>query len=382
MRKKRVIIYLAGFLFSIPIALTSYINSSFLKIYINEYYIGIFYAIASIITIYGFLKMPKILNRLGNQLVAFFLSILIFLSLILLAFGSNKFIIIFSFILYFLSTNLIIASLDIFIEDFSKSSSVGKFRGLYLMIINSAWVIAQIISGSIITKSSFRGIYLFSAGFIILVAAIFVLFLHDFKDPKYKKVSIKNTFSFFWKNKNAGKIYLINFILKFFYVWMIIYTPIYLNEYLHFNWKQIGLIFTIMLIPFVLVDFPLGKLSDKIGEKKMLIWGFLIGIIFILFIPLVIKTNLWLWAIILFGTRVGAAIIEVMSESYFFKIISEENANAINFFRNNYPLAYIVAPLLAIPVLLLIPSFQYLFYVLGAIMLIGLLITLRLKDTK
>ena len=126
----------------------------------------------------------------------------------------------------------------------------------------------------------------------------------------------------------------------------------------------------------------MGKLSDKIGEKKMLIWGFLIGIIFILFIPLVIKTNLWLWAIILFGTRVGAAIIEVMSESYFFKIISEENANAINFFRNNYPLAYIVAPLLAIPVLLLIPSFQYLFYVLGAIMLIGLLITLRLKDTK
>ena len=79
----RKIIYLAGFLFTIPIALTSYINSSLLKIYISENYIGILYVIASIVTIWGFFKMPKILNRLGNRFVSFLLSILIFLSLIL-----------------------------------------------------------------------------------------------------------------------------------------------------------------------------------------------------------------------------------------------------------------------------------------------------------
>jgi len=323
MKNNRKIIYLAGFLFSIPFALTSYINSSFLKTFISEDYVGILYIIASIITIWGFFKMPKILTHLGNQTVSFLLSASIFLSLILLALSNNKFIAIPSFILYFVSTNLIIASLDIFIEDFSKSSSVGKFRGLYLMIVNSAWVIAQMISGSIIVKSSFRGIYFFSAVFMTLVAVIFVFFLHNFKDPKYKKVSIKKTLKFFTENKHASKIYLINFILKFFYVWMIIYTPIYLNEYLHFAWNQIGLIFTIMLIPFVIVDFPLGKLSDKMGEKKMLIWGFIIAIIFTLAMPLATQTNLWLWALILFGTRAGAAVVEVMSESYFFKIISE-----------------------------------------------------------
>ena len=382
MQSNRKIIYLAGFLFSIPIALTSYINSSFLKTYISEYYLGGLYAFASIITIWGFLKMPKVLNRLGNQLVSFLLSFLIFLSLLLLAFGHNKFLVIFAFILYFISSNLIIASLDIFVEDFSKSSSIGKFRGLYLMIINSAWMIAQIISGSIIARSSFKGIYLFSAGVMVLVSAIFILFLHNFKDPKYKKVSIKKTFKFFTENGHASKIYLINFILKFFYVWMIIYTPIYLNEYLHFDWRQIGIIFAVMLIPFVILDFPLGKLSDKIGEKKMLISGFIIGIIFVLAMPLAVKAHLWLWALILFGTRTGAAIIEVMSESYFFKIINAENSEAIAFFRNNYPLAYIVAPLLAIPILLLIPSFKFIFYILGAILLCGLFVALRLKDVK
>ena len=163
---------------------------------------------------------------------------------------------------------------------------------------------------------------------------------------------------------------------------MVIYTPIYLYEYLKFDWEQIGLIFTIMLIPFVLVDFPLGKLSDKIGEKKMLMIGFLITILFTFIIPFVAVSKVWIWAMILFGTRVGAATIEIMSEIYFFKEIGEKNADEISFFRNTYPLSYILAPLIAIPVLLFVPSFKYIFFVLSAIMLSGFFITLRLKDIK
>jgi MFS family permease len=163
---------------------------------------------------------------------------------------------------------------------------------------------------------------------------------------------------------------------------MVIYTPIYLHEYLGFNWSQIGIIFTIMLLPFVLLSFPLGRYSDKIGEKKMLTSGFFIIALFTLVIPLITEPTLWLWAGILFATRVGAATIEVMSESYFFKIVTEENAEAIGFFRNAIPLSYIIAPLVAIPILFFVPSFKYLFFVLGAILLTGFFISLRLKDVK
>ena len=382
MKNSRKIIYLAGFLFSIPLALTSYINSSFLETYISEYYIGIIYVIASLATIWGLLEMPKILTRFGNRYTALLFSLIIFFSLLLLAFGNNAFIVIPAFILYFLSSNFIIASLDIFVEDFSKSSSIGRIRGLYLMIINSAWVIAQLISGSIIAQSSFKGIYLFSAGFMVLFSVIFILFLRNFTDPKYKKIPILKTVKFFAQNKKISKIYLINFILKFFYTWMVIYTPIYLHEYLNFGWDKIGIIFSIMLIPFVILEFPLGKLSDKIGEKKMFIAGFIVSILSILAIPFINEPRLIFWAGILFATRVGAATIEVLSESYFFKVVSEENADAISFFRNTTPLSYIIAPLLAVPVLLFVPSFEYLFFILGAVMLYGLFITLRLRDIK
>jgi MFS family permease len=163
---------------------------------------------------------------------------------------------------------------------------------------------------------------------------------------------------------------------------MIIYTPIYLNSYLNLGWDKIGIIFTIMLIPFVIVDYPLGKISDKIGEKKLLITGFAISALFTLIIPMIVEPTVWIWALILFGTRVGASVIEVMSESYFFKKVKVEEVEEVTFFRNTYPLAYIIAPIIAIPTLLLVPSFEYIFYILGTIMLFGLFITLRLKDVK
>ncbi|MEK7572549.1 MAG: MFS transporter [Patescibacteria group bacterium] len=382
MKNSRKIIYLAGFLFSISIALVSYINSSFLETYINRDYVGIIYIIASVMAIIVLLKMPKILARLGNYLTVLSSCLLLFISLILLAFGKNVFIVIPAFIFYFVSVGLIVASLDIFIEDSSKNSNVGLIRGFYLTVVNLAWIIAQMISGSIINKSSFWGIYLLSAGFVILLFLIFILFLHDFKDPEYKKVPVLKTIKSFMQNKHLSKIYLSNLILQFFYVWMIIYTPIYLHEYMNFGWDKIGIIFSIMLIPFVILDFPLGKLSDKIGEKKMLIAGFSIIILSVLIIPLITNSILWIWALILFATRIGAATIEVMNESYFFKTINERNADEISFFRNAPFVAYIVAPLVAVPILFLVPSFEYLFFFLSTILLLGLLVALRLKDIK
>lgn len=382
MLKNRSIIFLIGFLFSIPLALTSYINSSFLERYLTDSEVSILYTISSVVTILGLLVMPKVLTQLGNRITSFCLAVSSLISLLMLAFIDNVFFVVTAFIVYFSSLNFLIATLDIFVEDFSKNDSIGKLRGMYLTILNLAWVISQAISGSIITKSSFAGIYLFSTFFMAIVSLIFVYSLKDFKDPVYKKVPILKTIQYFKKNKNILKIYLANFILKFFFVWMVIYTPIYLNRNMGFDWNKIGLIFTIMLLPFLILTYPLGKLSDKIGEKKMLLIGFAISAFATLLIPFIKEPIFFMWAGILFATRVGAAIIEIMSESYFFKIVKEEDADVISFFRNTNSLSYIIAPLVALPILFFVPYFQYIFFILSTILLTGLYITLRIKDVK
>ena len=382
MKISRRIVYLAGFLFSISLAITSYINSSFLEAYMQEDYVGLIYILASILTIILISRLPYILTYLGNRKTILSFSLLSFIAYILISIEINALITISAFIIYFISSSFIIACLDIFVENYSQKDSIGKFRGLYLVIMNSAWVISQIISGSIILKSSFKGIYLFAAICMAIVSFIFIFSLKKFKDPKYTKAPILKTFKSFIKNKNIFNIYFIDLLLQFFYAWMIIYTPIYLYEYMGFGWNQIGYIFTIMLLPYIFLEFPIGKLSDKIGEKKILIMGFLVTISSTIMIPFISNSDFWLWALVLFTTRIGFALIEVMSESYFFKSIKKREGNKVSFFRNTESLAYILVPMIAIPTLILVPSFKDSFFVLGAIMLIGLFIALKIQDVK
>lgn len=374
--------YFLGFLISIAIALVSYINSSFLEQFINKKYEGLLFACASIITIIFMLLMPKALNIFGNRKTILFLSSGIFFALFGLANTQNTQIAILSFLTFFSFQNLVIMNLDIFIEDFSKNKNIGKWRGLYLTISNMGWVLSQIISGQIIEKYSFRGIYTLSSIFVLFFFFILLFSLKDFKDPQYQKMNLLKSVKRFSQKINLKNIYFINFILKFFYAWMVIYTPIYLHENLNVSWETIGFIFAIMLTPFVFLSFPMGRLSDKIGEKEMLILGFSIIIVSTFFIPFLTGSKIYLLILVLFATRVGASIIETMSESYFFKNIKEEDTDELSFFRTNTPLAYVIAPIIATAILFIIPEFKYIFWVLALILLSGLFTSLKLKDTN
>lgn len=381
MKSKRNIIYLAGFLASVPMALISYINSSFLGAYFDAYSVGAAYIVASLITILAFFEMPKIFSALGARRSSLVCAAGMFAAFLCMSQSTRGGVIFAAFLLYFVCSELFFVCLDIFVEEFSEQS-VGRFRGLFLMTVNVAWVIAEIISSRTIERYSFTGIYFMSAIFMFAVTIIFAVSLYDFRDPEYVKVPPMATIRSFFSKKNLTLIYYINFILKFFYAWMIIYTPIYLNEYLGFGWDKIAVIFTFMLLPFVIFQFPAGAWSDKIGEKKMLALGFAVAAVSTAAIPLVGNASLWLWAAVLFATRVGAAVIEVMSESYFFKSVTEKNDDEIAFFRNTTPLSYIIAPALAVPLLAILPSFKSLFFVLAAVLLLGISFSLKLREVK
>jgi MFS family permease len=205
--------------------------------------------------------------------------------------------------------------------------------------------------------------------------------LKNIPDPKYDKIQPAKYIREFFQNKNLARSYKINFLLQFFYAWMVIYTPIYLYAHLGFNWKEIGIIFAIMLVPFVLLQFPLGKYSDKIGEKKMLLLGFFITSLATLSLFFIHQHAIWIWALALFATRVGAAIVEVMSDVYFFKHIKAENDEFIGVYRNSQPVAYIFAPIVALMVFALVPSFNFIYLILGALMLYGVYLASRIEKS-
>jgi len=87
------------------------------------------------------------------------------------------------------------------------------------------------------------------------------------------------------------------------------------------------------------------------------------------------------WSIAFIATRIGAAMVEIGTESYFFKQVTEADVEIISAFRALLPFGGVIAPLVALAVLPFIPL-QYLFAVFGALFLTVIPIALRIIDTR
>ncbi len=376
-------VYLATFLFSTHQALTAYVNSTYLSTAISNQIVGVLYSIGSFITLFGLSFIPKVTSRFGNYRTTLGLYIFSGACLFLVGIGIAPLVTIIAFILYLCANNLIIFSTDIFVEHYAKRSTLGHSRGLYLTLVNLAWVGTPLLAGYIATNLGYSALYGISFTYLLFGGFVIGRTCKDYKDARYVRMPVFRSLTLVHKNKDIERAIAANFILQFFYAWMVIYAPLYLHNVVGFGWDQIGIIFTIMLLPFILFEYPLGALADKyFGEKEILLLGFAIaGTTTIIFGTLHFDAPLLAWGFVLFMTRVGASMIESMTEIYFFKKISDKNTNLISVFRDTGPIAYTVAPLIASLLLIKLP-YQSLFVVLGFVVWLGILVSLRLHDTK
>jgi MFS family permease len=374
MKHNRKIIYLAGFIFSLPLALMSYINSSFLSAFMPSELMGVAYAVASLASIVGLLVAPYILRRMGGYRFLLLVIGLDALTVLIFVFAQSAWAILLAFIAGFALNMIIVFTLDELLKIFTKNSGTGGARGAYLALANLAWIGAQAVFVFAATEGvfSFRVIYALAFAVMSLFFLLIFLKLKKAADPEYDRIKSLKYVKNFFKKKNLRRAYWINLLLQLFYSVMVIYTPIYLSSYMGFSWKEIGAIFAIMLTPFSLLPFLEGTYSDKVGERKMLMAGFLIAGVATLFLFFIRSPEIWAWAIALFMTRVGAATIETMSDAYFFKHITPENEEWVGVYRSAPGAAYIVGPLAALLIFAWMPSFNYIFIILGTLMLWGI----------
>lgn len=375
-------LFITNFLFAFSVALPAFISSSFLKEFTSAKLVGIIYTIGSIITIISFAKIPKILRKFTNYKFAMTLVFLQVILLLTLALSNNILIIAPAFIFYLTTISLLVFSLDIFLETFSSDDSTGDTRGKFFTAGNIAWVIAPAVTGFILTNGDYWKIFLASSVFTMLIAYILSKNFKTFQDMQYEDTQFLNTLKQIVKRKNVFKIFMSNFLLYFFYSWMVIYVPIYLHGTFNFSMSELGVMFTIMLAPFLLIQLPAGKIADtKLGEKELLTLGFIIMSISTISMSFITSTNFFVWAGILFITRIGASLVEIMTEIYFFKKIDGSDIHLLSTYRSNRSFAYVIAPVVA-SVFLIFFDFKYLFILLGVILLSGLSFSLTLKDTK
>ena len=355
-----------------------YVNSNFLSSVVGDNLTSIAYSIASIITIFALIAITKTLQKYGNYTAAIGTLVLEFVSLAFLSANISPFVTVLAFLGHITATTLVLFFFDVFLESFSDDASTGTTRGTYLTFINVAFLIAPILAGFILNKGDFSTIYAVSFLFLIPVALLLIKYFRDFRDPHYEKIVFFKTLGKIMKNPDLKNIFWSHFLLKAFFAWMVIYTPLYLFEVVGFDFKTIGTILTIMLAAYVLFELPLGRWADKKhGEKHILYWGYIVIAIATMSLSFITGPNIFLWGAALFVTRIGAAMVEISTESYFFKKIDSHDTDEISFFRMIRPFAYLVAPLFA-TLFLFVFDFRWLFVAIGLIMFIGLHFTKKL----
>ena len=379
----RVITYTLSFFLAIHGYLVVYINSSALSQIIPPQAVGLLYTFGALLSVIGLSFLPKILSKVGDFRATLSFLIVEVCTMTALAVFFPSPVVVVLFLVHVMIMQFLRYNIDIFLESDSKDEQTGSIRGIFLTINNIALVCAPFVIGKILKGGNdYSAVYTIATLALIPALLILGLWLKQFKDVHYHQAPLLKTIKRLKHLPSVRRIIICDFLLRFFYSWMVIYTPLYLHEYVGLPWSSIGIIFTIMLLPFALFEFPLGRLSDtRYGEKEFLTAGFLILGIATASISFIGSTSLPLWALILFLTRTGASAVEIMTETYFFKKTDHEDADIISLFRMSESGAYIVAPLLATVLLFILPL-QYLFLILGVIALSGILFARKIRDTR
>ena len=376
-------IAIIGFIYTLHLVIPMYSNSSFLSLFVDEQTVGLIYMTASALSILGFLIAPYIIRRFGNYVTALsFVCIQIVLFIGLVSSHSSD-VIVFLFILQYAMVYLIGLTLDIFLEGYTNVAEVGSVRGLYNATLNASWVIAPLLGTLLIdTTENYHNTYI--AGLMMLFPLLYLIHrnLPRFKDPRYSHTSPWQLIKHISRNKNWVRLFSANLILQTFYAWMTIYSVIYLNKTMGFSWYEIGIIIVVMLIPFPLVQYPLGKLSDtRYSIKSIMTMGLALMGISTIFLSFITVQSVVVWALALMVTRIGAAAAEIMMETYFFKTVSPKDSAVLGAFRITRPLSYFVAPAVT-TIGLLFVSDRYLFVVVGILSLVAVYPALRINDRK
>ena len=382
--KLLVVTYMLTLLYALHYGLPLYATSSFLHQYFNSSIISGLYMLGSIGALLASIYISKHIKQFHIYKFTFSIVVAEIISILMFAFTKNLYILSVFFISHFILTVLLYMSLNVFIESFSKHAEIGSIRGLFLALLNIGILISPLIGGTILSYTSFAGLYFVSS----MMLVPFLFFLHKYlkyiKEPAYHTMNMGNALKSAWHNKNLRAALIGELAIQCFYAVMIIYSPIYLTNLGIPLTIYLTMILPFALVPLVVLPYELGLIADtKIGEKELLIVGLVILTITTFLCVTITSTSPIVWIAVLLTSRIGASFVETMSFTYYFKKIGPEDAALTALFTNTSSVATCIVGALGFVISpLLVDRPQLMFIILGCAILFSISYVLPMRDTK
>lgn len=376
--------YVMTMLYALHYGIPLYATSSYLNTFFNSSIVGMLFLIGSVCTLLASLHFTKYLRRFHTYRFIMTIVISEIIATLIFALSTNTYLTAVAFIVHFFLQALIIIVLNLFVETFTSHTETGLVRGIFLTLLNLGILIAPFIGGAVLGLFGFKAVYIVAS--LLLIPFIFFLrrFMSHLPDPKYHSIDVPSAFRKAMENRNLRGALVSIFLLECFYAVMVIYLPLYITSLGIPLTTYLTAIVPIALIPLVILPYELGLVADKkLGEKELLIFGLLITAASLLAVSVVTTTVTIIWILILFISRVGAACVETMTYTYFYKKIDAEDASLTAVFTNMRSAATITVTGLGIvlsPLLIIHP--QLMFVLLALALLFGITYVLPIHDTR
>lgn len=371
----------AAFFAALHFYLILYIHSSVITERLGVAYITPIFIIGSLLSLIAFFAVPPLLRRFGARVFLALAALGEAFAVLTLAGSTAPVPTLIALLAHLVLFTLLWFTLDIFVEQAtSEESRTGSARGLYLTAINIGLVLSPFLMGVIVTRGSFEAVYLTSLVAFAAFAAVMPFLYRSFRDPPYGRVSLKGLRSAL-SCSDIAPTSLAHLTLRMFYAWAVVYIPLHLSG-IGFSWGEIGIMLGIALLPFALFELPVGKLADTfIGEKEIMIAGFLIMGTAVAALSLNLPHSALLYTAILFLTRFGASLIEITTETHFFRGVGAKDIHSMTLFRMLQPLGYVVGVAVGALVLYAVPL-ESAFLAFGVLVFFGILAALRITDSR
>ncbi|MFX0137647.1 MAG: MFS transporter [Candidatus Hodarchaeota archaeon] len=264
--------------------------------------------------------------------------------------------------------------------DLSTSENRGKNMGILGVFLGTAMGVGPIFGGLFASIGVFFPYYVA----MILNGIVFIssFFLMEPKQIK-KNPSLKKILTSVQRHPKLIVPGLFNFIDRLHMGFIIFILPMYLQMVLYKGAELRGMVLGLYALPLILLQYPIGRLSDKFGRYKPLIIGSL-GYGIILSSIAFFGSYGFLILIILFVILgIFAGITTPPAMALIGDIVNkEENAIGMGFFNFVGNFGIIIGPLIA-GYLITYSNFDFAFLIAGLIELISLgvilLILLRFK---
>lgn len=237
------------------------------------------------------------------------------------------------------------AARDAMLSDSSDVNNKAKVFGFHRSMDTLGAVIGPLIALTYLYYYPNQYIYLFYIAFIPgLLAVISTLILKEKNNTVESKKYNYNFFSFlsYWKNSHATYKKLI--------IALLLFTLVNSSDvFLLLKAKEAGISDTYLIgvyifynLIYALFAFPLGIIADKIGMKKILVFGLIMFSLSYYFISISTLTVHFIGVFLLYG--IYAAATEGISKAWISNIVSKnETATAIGLYTSFQSIATMLA---------------------------------------